>query len=267
MTTQAASFVVLKPHGTPFSVHSYFMGQILISTCQRLGVKLRITSRLEDAKPDVVIEDRTEKQIVVGDCLNGQVRSISKQKVCDLHKKHFGFYIDLDPRQHVGLAMEKKVQNAGAEYNVVTCPREPRNGYVYQHILGGPVTQRYRIEYQLHYFCGQLHLQELHMMMVPNSVDGHRAKKLKWPIVPVSTIYKTPEELAKLHAFLEEFGVDWARVDILVDERGRPVILDVNDTASAASVFIKDMIPYALPHMEQYVTQTLRRKQTGPLGT
>jgi hypothetical protein len=249
---------VRTPRSLP--MERYLAYKILSAACACMGVRVRVHEKRAPGML-MVFEDATIKQCELGGCLNGRVGSIAKQKVAELHRKHFGRSIDVDPAAHVGQLLKKTDDNSTGQYAVVSCPTPALSGFVYQKILGGMAAEK--TEYKLYYLLGAMVLQAIRLKFPPGCVDGHKATNLGGSVVPIDTIFRTEEERTHLLAFMKDFGVDWARADIMLDDDGAPYILDVNDTATVMPYVPEAVIRELAPVMRRHLEASLPHKAAG----
>lgn len=252
-------------------IEHYMSFKILSQACQSLGWRLNVVDGSSTKKglhpmiknglsPHLVIEDRTVKEHCFRDgCMNGRVVSIAKTRVDELHSKHFGRSIDIDPTEHSGLALEKGDANCSHHYNVVTCPTERRSGFVYQKILGGIVEEK--TEYKLYILFDHMILQAVRFTFPPGGVNCHKAQVKGFEIVPLESIYRTDEERENLKAFISDFKIDFARFDILLDDDGLPYVLDVNDTAVQNRDFHRQIPELFIPTMCERLKEMVVERQ------
>lgn len=181
--------------------------------------------------------------------LNFQCGDISKSRVAEVFEQVFGYSLSLDPRTHVGPAVEKSETNGAHDGRIVFCPVEPLPGRVYQKLIDNRL--------------GSHMVQDLRTPTVGGTPAcvflKRRAASSRFANANQQVLLTTPdevfstEELAMIRSFAEKLGLDWGGLDVLRDaEDGRIYIVDANKTDMGP--------PVALPLREKLAaTRALAR--------
>lgn len=185
---------------------------------------LRAVCDSEAADVRFAFEDRTVRE----DCdrLNGGCGDISKSRVAAVFARVFGYPLAIDPAVWVGEAVEKGEANGVHDGRIVTCPRSPQPGRVYERLIDTVAADG--------------RLLELRVQCVGGSVVAAWEKRrdparrfappsLTARLVAVDAVLNA-DEMAKLAAFARAMGADWCGLDVLRDCDGRIYVVDCNTT-------------------------------------
>jgi hypothetical protein len=156
-------------------------------------------------------------------------RDVSKTNVARASEKAFGVSLLVDPRTHVGPAVEKSEINAAHDGRIVQCPTTPSPGRMFQRVI----DNRMPLDLDL--------VEDLRTCTVggePVCVFLKRRQVTKRFLnTNTEVLLRAPEEvfspgeLAKIRAFTREIGLEWGGVDVLRDRNdGSLCIVDANKT-------------------------------------
>lgn len=175
----------------------------------------------EDATWDTVPRPATDLR-----WFNVACTDISKSHVATVFAAVFGYPLTLDPVTHRGPAVEKSEINARHDGRIVSCPCEPRAGYVYQKLVD---TSDGRHVHDLRTPCVVGRPVVVWEKLRPTTnlfSPRNRRAVLRDPAVMFSA-----EEQLLIARFCRALGLDWGGLDILRDHHdGRIYIVDVNKT-------------------------------------
>jgi hypothetical protein len=212
-----------------------WFGHTLYKVAHLLGC--RLTSDLAVHNPAVIVsyEDTTrnssgsrlESLCASSRVLNGSCTDISKERVEEVFSAVFGRTTFVDPRSHHGWCVMKSNENALHDGQLVECPCEPVDDYVYQRTidneLGGGLTRDLRVP--------------LMGTSVPFVYHKDRSLRSRFgspvihaQIVPTSAVFSA-EEIDLIRRFAQQMGLDYGELDILRDNGdGQIYIVDANKT-------------------------------------
>jgi len=160
--------------------------------------------------------------------INYGARDVSKSNVARACAAAFGHPLAVDPRTHVGPAVEKSEINAAHDGRIVQCPLQPAPGRVYQRVVDNRGMDPSVVE----------DLRTCTVGGKPVCVFIKRRPVAKrFQNTNTEVVLRTPEEvysaeeIALIGAFTREIGLDWGGVDVLRDRNdGRLYIVDANKT-------------------------------------
>lgn len=161
--------------------------------------------------------------------VNFGCRDVSKTMVGRASEVAFGRALIVDPRTHVGPAVEKSEINAAHDGRVVQCPVDPAPGRVYQRVIDNrTVSDPDLVE--------DLRTCTIGGKAVCVFIKRRRVTQ-RFLNTNTEVLLRTPEEvfsaeeLAKITAFTREIGLEWGGVDVLRDRNdGSLCIVDANKT-------------------------------------
>ena len=169
--------------------------------------------------------------------LNGRCDDISKRRVDAVWAEVSGHRTLVDPRTHRGPALRKPDQNSHGGLEVVECPTEPEEGFVYQRLIHAPAPDGTRTEYRLHLYGGRVPLCYLRTK-APAENSG--SKTFASVVTAGPADHFSADELAELGRFADAFGVDYAEVDVLRGDDGVAHPVDVNTTPFMPKTFDRE---------------------------
>lgn len=151
---------------------------------------------------------------------------ISKSHVATVFEQVFGYALTVDPRRHVGEAVEKGEGNGAHDGRIIACPCEPVPGKCYQRVIDNVADDGLVVDLR-------------------TAMIGGRAVAVWVKRRPVAARFLAPNtsvrrhapdavfsaaELDRLGAFSRAMGADWCSLDVLRDRDGRIYVVDVNKT-------------------------------------
>jgi hypothetical protein len=153
---------------------------------------------------------------------------VSKSNVARACAAAFGHPLAVDPRLHVGPAVEKSEINAAHDGRIVQCPTQPAPGRVYQRVVDNRGADPSLVE-------------DLRTCTVGGNpvvvFIKRRPVTKRFQNTNTDVVLRTPEEvfsaaeIAQISAFTREIGLDWGGVDVLRDRTdGTLYIVDANKT-------------------------------------
>lgn len=160
--------------------------------------------------------------------VNYGARDVSKSNVARACAAAFGHPLAIDPRTHIGAAVEKSEINAAHDGHIVQCPTQPLPGRVYQRVVDNRGADPNLVE----------DLRTCTVGGKPIVVFIKRRPVTKrFQNTNTEVLLRTPEEvfsaaeIAQISAFTREIGLDWGGVDVLRDRTdGTLYIVDANKT-------------------------------------
>lgn len=160
--------------------------------------------------------------------INYGARDVSKSTVARACAAAFGHPLAVDPRLHVGAAVEKSEINAAHDGRIVACPMQPLPGRVYQRVVDNRGVDPNLVE----------DLRTCTVGGKPVCVFiKRRPLSKRFQNTNTEVLLRTPEEMfsdeeiARIGAFTQQIGLDWGGIDILRDRTdGALYIVDANKT-------------------------------------
>lgn len=160
--------------------------------------------------------------------INFNCDDISKEKVDHVFTEVFGYSTNIDPKSHVGQAVQKSDINAKHDGQIINCPIEdPMDGMVYQVLINNQFSEEEVLDYRIPIIKEALDIVFL----------KYKAKNIRFDNVTTRVELKksselfSPDELAKINLFSEKMGLDFGELDILRDINSKKIyIIDVNKT-------------------------------------
>jgi len=166
---------------------------------------------------------------------NFAVGDVSKSHVARVMEQAFGYPLALDPRTHVGEAVEKGEANGVHDGRLVECPCEPQAGKSYQRVIKTEGADGWA--HDLRTACVGRRPVVVFVKQKPASA--------RFSIQNTSVVVQTPDEvfspaeIAQLSHFCEMFGLDWGGLDVLREHTsGRLFVVDVNKTDTGPAVVL-----------------------------
>jgi hypothetical protein len=161
--------------------------------------------------------------------INFRCHDVSKTAVARASAVAFGRSLAVDPRTHVGPAVEKSEINAAHDGRVVQCPMDPVPGKTYQRVIDNRLSHDLDI------------VEDLRTCTVagrPVCVFLKRRQVTKRFLnTNTEVLLRRPEEvfsaaeMDQIAAFAREIGLEWGGVDVLRDRNdGSLQIVDANKT-------------------------------------
>lgn len=160
--------------------------------------------------------------------INYGARDVSKSTVARACAAAFGAPLAIDPRTHVGPAVEKSEINAAHDGRIVQCPATPVPGRVYQRVIDNRGVDPNLVEDLRTCTVGGRPI----CVFIKRRPVTKRFQNTNTEVVlrAPEEVY-SPEEIAQIGAFTREIGLDWGGVDVLRDRTdGRLYIVDANKT-------------------------------------
>lgn len=163
--------------------------------------------------------------------INLGATDISKTNVARSFEDVFGYPLLLDPRTHLGPAVEKPEGNGLRTGRIVECPREPRPGFCYQRLVDNRLEARERtLDLRVSVFC-----RETPMLLRKERSLKSRLGDVIEPHLP-PTVHRPDEvlssvEISRLVELARKLGADYCEIDCLRDRSsGLLYAVDVNTT-------------------------------------
>lgn len=159
--------------------------------------------------------------------MNFGCKTVAKSAVATVFEQVFGYPLALDPRTHVGAAVEKSERNGAHDGRIVQCPMEPRPGRVYQRLIDAVGRDGLVEDLRTPMVGGRPICVFRKRRKAAERFANHNSEVL---LARVADIY-TEDEIARLGAFCRAMELDWGGLDVLRDSRdGRLYVVDVNKT-------------------------------------
>ena len=152
---------------------------------------------------------------------------ISKSRVARVFGEVLGYSLAVDPKLHVGPALEKGEANGAHDGRVVECPLAPLPGKVYQRLIDTIGADGLHREFRTHVVGGKVvavweKRRLAAQRFLPPNVSAERRV--------IEAVFTT-EECDRIGRFALAMGLDWTGLDILRDRSdGRLYIVDANKT-------------------------------------
>ncbi len=218
---------------------------ILYKVCHRLGYRITnnpskhsdLIIAFEDTTyrtPNPVLEQlkQTRRIINIDSC------DISKEYVEEVFQDVFGYGMKIDPRTHTGTCVQKSNTNALHDGKVITCPTEPKEGYVYQKLIESDCGKDEAMDLRIYVFNNTIPF----VLKRYKSIHDRFDRTLRAVCVATLDVL-TEEEVRLVVTFSQRMGLDYGELDALrCSETGILYIVDVNNTpAGPLSVLRKDV--------------------------
>lgn len=197
---------------------------------------VRLTNKFV-ANPDVIIyfENATygsasalREKYPNARILNVDCPDISKERVHVVHLEALGYSMNLNPKTHVGLAVEKSDENAVHDGQEVMCPIEsPKENAVYQIVLDNANDNHEYVDIRVPIIGGKIPLVYLKFKTKKNRFTNKaHCATLHTPEELFST-----EEIEQIEKYAEAMKVEFCEFDVLRHKGNQKIyIIDVNKT-------------------------------------
>lgn len=160
--------------------------------------------------------------------INFGCQDVSKTRVAKANETAFGYPLFVDPRTHVGSAVEKSEINAAHDGRIIQCPATAQAGRAYQKVIDNRSPDPEIVE----------DLRTCTVGGRPVLVFiKRRAVTKRFQNTNCEVLLRTPEEIfsaaeiGQIGAFTRAIGLDWGGVDVLRDRGdGRIYVVDANKT-------------------------------------
>ncbi len=151
---------------------------------------------------------------------------IGKGHVARVFAAVFGYPLAVDPAAWAGPAVEKSEANGTHDGRVVDCPYVAQPGKIYQRLID-TVRDGCAHDLRTHVVGGTV----VAVWIKRRAIAGRfQPANLSARLVAPESVFSAAE-LARIGAFAQAMGADWAGLDILRDEpSGRIYVVDVNKT-------------------------------------
>lgn len=152
---------------------------------------------------------------------------LTKSAVARAFEETFGYALALDPRTHVGAAVEKGEANGVHDGRIVACPSEPRPGRVYQRVVDNRGPRGLVEDLRTPTVGGRPAC-----VFIKRRPIGQRFSNdnVEVALARPEDLF-SPLELERIAAFCRAMGLDWGGLDVLRDAQdGRIYIVDANKT-------------------------------------
>ena len=157
------------------------------------------------------------------DVINRGCYDITKQKVNDIFND-----LSVDPLTHSGICVEKlEMQGSHRSHRLIHCPAEPKAGFIYQKYIENKEGEYY-IKYRVCYADGVKYVVKKYNRSIFNSDYALSVAVSK------ETLF-TPDQEADLIQKCKKFGVDFAELDVMIDNE-TPVVIDVNNIVGGGHI-------------------------------
>jgi hypothetical protein len=160
--------------------------------------------------------------------INYGCRDVSKTNVARACAAAFGAPLAIDPRTHVGPAVEKSEINAAHDGRIIQCPTTPTPGRAYQRLVDNRGLDPNLVEDLRTCTIGGKPVCVFikRRPVTKRFLNTNTEVELRAPEQVFS-----PDEFSQISAFTREIGLDWGGVDVLRDRMdGRLYIVDANKT-------------------------------------
>ncbi len=159
--------------------------------------------------------------------MNFQARDVSKSNVARVFEAVFGYSLQVDPRTHVGQAVEKGEANGVHDGRIVICPTEPRAGKVYQRVVDNRGARGLVEDFRTPAIGGRAACVFIKRRSVEQRFTNNNSEVALARAQDLFSVL----ELERLAAFCGAMGLDWGGLDVLRDAQdGRIYIVDANKT-------------------------------------
>lgn len=176
-----------------------------------------VTVRERDA-----MEDELQAK---GRLINARARDISKEKVEQVFSEVFGYGTFVDPRTWKGECVQKSNENATHDGTIVSCPREPQAGYIYQRLINNRDGDRVA-DLRVKVVGGKIPFMTYRTRSAFDRFDNTQTSTM----VPTDE-YLSHDEQEKILRFCDLMGIDFGALDCLRDrDDGKLYIVDANLT-------------------------------------
>jgi hypothetical protein len=161
--------------------------------------------------------------------LNFHCNDISKTRVNSVFEEVFGYPISVDPRKHSGKCVVKSNWNALHKGQTIECPAEPCEGdFVYQKLICNETKDGLVEDMRVPVYGNRTPFVYLKYRSVTDRFVDRAHTNTKATMVEASQVL-SKDELANIHRFCKEIGLDYGEVDVLRDkDDGRIYIVDAN---------------------------------------
>lgn len=198
--------------------------------------KVRLTNKLV-SNPDVIIyfenvtygsSEALQLKYPDSEIINTNCSDISKEHVHLVHLKALGYSMNIDPKTHVGLAVEKSDENAVHDGQEVMCPIETlKENAVYQIVLDNANDNSEYVDIRVPIIGGKIPLVYLKFKTQKNRFTNkaHRATLHK-----AEEIF-SEEEILQIEKYAAAMKVDFCEFDVLRHKGNKKIyVIDVNKT-------------------------------------
>jgi len=207
-----------------------------------------VVMQFEDATRPHPLEAPSDAK---GRLMNFRCTDVSKSRVAEAFEAAFGYALAIDPKAHVGEAVEKSEENGAHDGRIVQCPTDPKPGCVYQRVVENRMGARPDLveDIRTPTLGGRPFVVFLKRRRV---TDRFANANVEVVVAKPEDVY-SQDELAAIERFTQILGLDWGGLDVLRDAReGRLYIVDANKTDMGP--------PTALPLAEKlHATRVMAR--------
>lgn len=147
---------------------------------------------------------------------NKGCHDVTKSRVHEVHQKALGYSAKVDPRTCAVPFLEKPERQC--MHHLITIQHqncEPREGFVYERLLDN------RIEYRV-FYCHTGDSFYIRKERDLNDFNNYKVAYIMWMDSKMQDL---------CNRFCNEYGIDFAELDILIDDYGWFYITDVNNVA------------------------------------
>lgn len=154
--------------------------------------------------------------------LNKGCYDVSKTRVSDIYDN-----LIVDPTNYNGSVVRKTENQCSKDDTLVTCPTKKENGFIYRKYID-TYENNFHIVYRLFYMGGPSILTKKYFKDLGKTF-------VKWEEVPLSII--SEKKIQKIILNSNEFGVDFAEIDLLKDKDGNFYVIDINNVAGYSNLW------------------------------
>ncbi len=160
--------------------------------------------------------------------INRYCTDIRKEKVEVMFRRVFGYGLKINPQTHKGNYIKKSNLNAMHDGVVLTVPKKPQRGYVYQKVVNNQIKDTV-LDFRAPFIIGTIPFVYLKYRPVETRFSNtNRYAK----ITNTKNVF-SQNEIEKIRKFCKLMGLDYGELDILRDNDDKRIyIVDVNNTPS-----------------------------------
>lgn len=173
---------------------------------------------------DIVIEELADQIHLV----NARCEDISKTYVEAVHQDVFGYGLEVDPTQYMGLVVQKANLNAQCKESLIECPiDEALHGFTYQRLVITPTEPEEYEEYRVAITGREI----TYVVVKRRPVSERFNRSAGYALIKTADEIFNPEEQELIFEMSAQSGFEYGDLDILRDAGdGRIYIIDLNPT-------------------------------------
>lgn len=203
---------------------------VMYKVCKRLGARL-FSTLVRKSDLIVVWKDETldapfsNPKLITA--VNGACFDIRKTTVARRFEEVFGYAYHVNPRTFSGECVEKSDDNAKHDGHLVSCPREPQSGMVYQRLIDNRIDDDTVCDIRVPITGAEIPLIYFKFKHLRDRFSNDTCRVEQWP--PDKAL--GDEEINRILSFANRIGLDYGELDVLRHRKdGRIYIVDVNKT-------------------------------------